>query len=209
MTSAIRRKESAHRPRRAAAPRGRGLESQPVQARRIKGVHGGPAVGPVTDIRGNTAATGDGDESRNEPVMVQCAVHGRGEPDDRGTDAALRECDDRVLGVDARAGAERVGFDEDTAQTRETEGSRRPDQRLAGAGQGMSERLDDPQIGRDRTLVITGGHRVVLEGQVDDTVGRRGGSSEAGGIVQVPRCTWTPAADSAAAEVSEGARPTT
>ncbi|MFD0508638.1 hypothetical protein ACFQ0G_49190 [Streptomyces chiangmaiensis] len=108
-------------------------------------------------------------------------MHGRSEPDDGRADAAFRECDHRVLGVDPRPRVDHERFGGGVFQPREGEqhGSRRGHQRLAGASERVSDRLDGAQIRCDRAVEVAGEHGVVLEGQVDDAVGRGGGRSEA------------------------------
>ena len=50
---------------------------------------------------------------------------------------------------------------------------------------------------------------VVLEGEVDDPVGRGGGGPQTLEVVEAARWTWAPAAAIASAEASERASPTT
>ena len=61
--------------------RGCGLQRQPKQASRVVPVHGGPAVGAVTGVRGDALLAGDVDQPWNEAV-VAVTVHRRRQPQD-------------------------------------------------------------------------------------------------------------------------------
>ena len=67
------------------------LDGQPVQARGVLHVDGGPAAGPVADVAGDALGPGRGDELGDEAVTFSLAVHRAGQHDQAGADApALR-----------------------------------------------------------------------------------------------------------------------
>src|SRR5882757_708936 len=62
------------------------LQGQPKQVRGIAAVHGGPTVGAVADVAGDSLGTGDTDQGREESV-VPVAMTGRWKSHNRRADA--------------------------------------------------------------------------------------------------------------------------
>src|SRR5258708_4389012 len=69
-------------------------------------MHGGPAVEPVTHIRGNTCLPGDGDQTWNE-TMIAFVMNRRRKANDRCSYAACRQ---RCCGFLGFAGKGGIGF---------------------------------------------------------------------------------------------------
>jgi hypothetical protein len=68
-------------------PGGGRLDSEAVEARRVAGVDGGPAVVALAGVAGEALVAGHPDQDRAEAVAVEVAVDERGEADHRGADA--------------------------------------------------------------------------------------------------------------------------
>src|SRR6185295_8347642 len=64
------------------------LQREAVQTRGIERVQGGPAVGPVADVSGESVLARHRDKRRHEAVMVERAVHRGCEANHRGPHAA-------------------------------------------------------------------------------------------------------------------------
>ena len=190
------------------------FDREPVEARGVEAVDGGPAVGAVADVRRDALLAGDRDQARDEAV-VALAVHGRREPDDRGPDAALGKGERRVLrGDSGPRGVEHVRFGPEAVRLERRASQREPSvpevitNGLSEPSERLADRLDGAQVGSRAASRHVG--EVVVEGEVDDAVGG-GRALRAGcrGRRESPRCTSAPAAARAAAEASERARPTT
>jgi hypothetical protein len=65
------------------------LQRQPVEVGRVERVNGRPPVGALADVRGVPVPAGVRDDDGDEAVVVQGAVYGGREPDDRRTHAAV------------------------------------------------------------------------------------------------------------------------
>jgi hypothetical protein len=117
-----------------------------------------------------------------------CAKHDRGQPDDGRPHAAAGQPDHEVLGLDPRAAGREIGLGARPAgDAREGEHERAGggDERLARPVEHRGKRLDGGEVGRGRAGVVARPHQVVLEGEVDDAVGRSGGLAQPVEIVQV------------------------
>ncbi len=164
-------------------PGGGLLDRQPVQARGVSHVDGGPAAGPVADIARDTLGPGRGDELRDEAVTFPLAVYRAGQHDQARADALLGRGQGGLQVGDA--GRDGPGGDEFVAFGRGPAGC---DQRCAGdhqglarAGQAAGQRLDGPGVGPRRRL----GHAGHDEGQVDDAVAVEGTGAQHVGVVKV------------------------
>jgi hypothetical protein len=128
---------------------------------------------------------GDADQNRDEPVVVKRTVHCRRQPDHRRPYAAVSQRDDGVLRVDPRAGLARVVLGRGPAQPGDHQRSRRRDQRLPAAGQRVAHCREGAQVGLDGAAIVAGQHGLVLERQVDDSVGVGRGLHQAIGVVEI------------------------
>jgi hypothetical protein len=171
----------------AAAGRG-GLQGQPVGAGRVERVDGRPAVGAVADVGRRAGLPGDGDQDVREAVVVERAVHDRRQPDGGRPYAAFGQPDHVVLGVGPRTAGGGVGLGAGPpgdAERDEHERARGADERLARPFERRTERFDGGEVGGDRVVHPARAHEVVLEGEVDDAVGRRGGLAQPVEVVEV------------------------
>ena len=190
----------------------RRLQRQAVQVCRVACVDGRPPVRPVPGVAGDAGGAGDADQGGPEAMVVERAVHQGREADLGGPDATLGQCDHGVLGVDPHAALEDVTLGARTlrdARQREHQGSPGADEGLARTLQRLPHGFDGTQVGGDRAGIVADLHRLVLEGQMDDAVGRRDRLPEAVEIVQVAAPDLGAQRLERQAEASERARPTT
>lgn len=172
-------------------PGGRGLDREAEQARRIIAVDRRPAVGAVADVGCDALRAREADRGGDEPV-VAVAVGGRWEPHDGGADPVVGERESAVGVVDpAVAAADRdvtisgvrgqpvaFGGDGSGREPEHTEDAGGDDERLVGACEGLAERLDGRAVGGGGSGEVAAEGDVVLEGEVDDAVGRFGGVAQ-------------------------------
>ena len=118
------------------------LDGQPVKARGVLHVDGGPPVGPVADVAGDAPP-------RHAPSGA--AWRGRSERPFRGSQRSLHVGD---AGRDGPGGDEFVAFGRDSSGPDER--SARAHQGLAGRGEAGGKRLDGPGIGLRRSLAHAG-----------------------------------------------------
>jgi hypothetical protein len=186
--------------------------------RGIEPVHGGPAVGPVADVAGDALVAGDADQGRHEAV-VAVAVIGRRKSHDRRADAAeARESTNSAVAQPGlRTGPPRAADAGSapcpsrsvaTAPVR-ARASRGDEERSIGTRQRLAERLDGAAIRVGGALEVPGEGDVVLEGEVDDAVGRGRGIPQAVEVVEGAAMHLCPGGGEGAAEASERASPTT
>ena len=164
----------------------RGVEREPHQAGGVAAVDGGPAVRSVADVARDALLARDAREDGREAV-VALAVDGGGEAQRHRPDAAVRSVEGQNFDASARRvrPAERarvvLGRDPPGRDQRDSGGEQ---ERLAGPLQRVEEGLHDGALRRPGGGEVA---EVVLEGQVDDRVGRRRGGVQRPEVVEVAR----------------------
>ena len=175
-----------------ARPCGSVLESEAEEPGRVKCVDSRPAVGAIRYVGGGAFVECDLDQAGDEAVMVERAVHGRREADDRGADPALGQREHRVLRhPSSHCGGGCVGwvsFGSDPPWG-EHERAGGDHERFLRLFEGLSNRLDGPQVGRGGVDVR---RRVVHVCQVDDPVGRGSARAQAVEVVEVAAVSGGP-----------------
>ena len=163
------------------------LQRQAEQARGVEAVHGGPAVGAVADVAGDALVAGDADQGGHEAV-VAVAVHGRARAarptsGRRGRRARARP---RCVGAAARRARRRRGAVRPRSRRGPARARATPEaitNGRSGARERLAERLDRAR-GRRRPRPPSRRDEVVLEGEVDDAVGRGGAGAQAVEVVE-------------------------
>ena len=159
------------------------FDGQPVQARSVLHMDGGPAAGPIADVSGDALRPGRGDELGDEAVTFSLAVHRAGQHDQAGADACVCGSEGGLhvgdAGRDWPGGDEFVAFGRGSAGCHER--GARDHQGLAGAGESGDKRLDGSGIGPRRSLAHAGHD----EGEMDDAVAVEGTRAQHVGVVQV------------------------